>query len=245
MKQKVAIITGALGGIGQALCDVFKSESYVIVGININVTHDIPSCDYSLDLDLNRFSFDTTYRERMKQILNEYGDSLKVLVNNAAVQILEDSRNIKKESWEETFAVNLTAPMLLSQWAIPFLTETHGSIINIASIHQGLTKPRFVSYATSKSALVGLTKAMAVDLEGDVRVNCISPAAIETDMLRAGFENNESAIDELRKIHPIKRIGYPHEVAKVASFLAGDEAKFINGANLQLDGGISSVLHDL
>lgn len=135
--------------------------------------------------------------------------------------------------------------MLLSQYFIPLLEQEKGVIVNIASIHQQLTKPRFVSYATSKSALVGLTKAMAVDLKDRVRVNAISPAAIETTMLRAGFNNDEAALDILRNLHPVKRIGYPDEVAQLVLFLCSEEAGFISGANFTLDGGISSVLHDL
>ncbi|MCU0394198.1 MAG: SDR family oxidoreductase, partial [Thermoflexibacter sp.] len=172
-------------------------------------------------------------------------NKLDLLINNAAVQLLSPTETNALADWYETMNVNLTAPMLLSQLFLPMIEKEGGSIINIASIHQQLTKPRFVSYATSKSALVGLTKAMAVDLQGRIRVNCISPAAIETDMLRAGFNHDEDALNALKKLHPVQRIGYPEEVARLALFLASEQAKFINGANLQLDGGISSVLHDL
>lgn len=243
--KKSVVITGALGGIGQGFCKVFQEYGYNVVGIDVKAVQKIPYCDDTFSFDLKRISKDENYRVQKFSKLDEVSENLVVLINNAAVQLLSGTKDITTEKWQETFDVNLTAPMLLSQWAIPFLTKNQGSIINIASIHQNLTKPRFVSYATSKSALVGLTKAMAVDLKGVVRVNVISPAAIETDMLRAGFNNDESALDRLKKIHPVQRIGYPEEVAKLALFLASDEAKFLNGANLQLDGGISSVLHDL
>ena len=170
---------------------------------------------------------------------------LDVLINNAAVQRLDRLENIKLEDWKESLDVNLTGPMMLSKLFLDRLEQSQGCIINIGSIHQQLTKPAFVTYATTKSALVGLTKALAVDLEGRVRVNAISPAAIETDMLRAGFNNDESAIEELRKIHPVQRIGYPADVAKLALFLASENNGFIHGANILLDGGISSVLKDL
>lgn len=243
--SKRVIITGALGGIGQGLCKTFKEYGFFVIGLDIRAKNEIPFCDISMEIDLARLANDKNYRKsQFKKLLN-ISENLDTLINNAAVQLLSNTSSIKLEDWEETLAVNLTAPMLLSQWAIPILRSNSGNIINISSIHQSLTKPEFVSYATSKSALVGLTKAMAVDLKGQVRVNSISPAAIETDMLRAGFNNDESAIDALRKLHPSQRIGYPEEVAKLALFLATGESKFINGANLQLDGGISSVLHDL
>lgn len=244
--QKRVLITGALGGIGQALCKIFKENDWWVIGMDKRIDGDAPNCDTALSKDINLFCVDEEYRKSQLRLLKEHsGDALHALVNNAAVQLLDKTDDIKITDWQETMNVNLTGPMLLSQAMLPLLEKNKGAIVNIASIHQQLTKPRFVSYATSKSALVGLTKAMAVDVAGRISINCISPAAIETDMLRAGFNNDENALLELKKLHPAQRIGYPEEVAKLAVFLTTDEAKFINGANLQLDGGISSVLHDL
>jgi gluconate 5-dehydrogenase len=141
--------------------------------------------------------------------------------------------------------VNFTAPLLLSQVFLGRLEKSKGSVINIASIHHQLTKKRFIAYATSKSALVGLTKALSVDLQGRVRVNAISPAAIDTQMLRDGFNNDEATVKMLRELHPSQRIGKPQEVSQLALLLAEDRLGFINGANLNIDGGISNVLKDL
>ena len=126
------------------------------------------------------------------------------MINNAAVQRLDHVKNIKLEDWQESLNVNLTGPMLLSKLFLNRLETNHGCIINIGSIHQQLTKPEFVTYATTKSALIGLTKAMAVDLEGRVRVNAISPAAIETEMLKAGFElGNDAKLAFFEFVNPI------------------------------------------
>ncbi len=243
MKKNV-FITGVLGGIGSALAKTFRSDDYYVYGVDMREDF-YGNCDRFIRFDLHEFVRDAGYRIKFTQIFEELIPKLDVLINNAAVQRLDRLANIKLEDWQETLNVNLTGPMLLSKLFLARLEKSQGCIINIASIHQQLTKPAFVSYATSKSALVGLTKAMAVDLEGKVRVNAISPAAIETEMLRAGFEHDEAAIDELRKIHPVQRIGYPDEVAKLALFLASENLGFIHGANLTLDGGISSVLKDL
>jgi NAD(P)-dependent dehydrogenase (short-subunit alcohol dehydrogenase family) len=243
--SKTALITGALGGIGTALCKVFHEENWFVIGTDIRIKDAAPHCNFAMHIDLDKLCKEESYKQEILKKVSSQTSQLDVLINNAAVQLLDHTESIKLSDWYETMNVNLTAPMLLSQLFLPMIEKAKGSIINIASIHQQLTKPRFVSYATSKSALVGLTKAMAVDLQGRVRVNCISPAAIETDMLRAGFNNDESALSALKKLHPVQRIGYPEEVARLALFLASEEAKFINGANLQLDGGISSVLHDL
>lgn len=243
--RKNVIVTGALGGIGQGICKTFQEQGYFVIGIDREAKEGIPHTNVYLNFDLSQFAEDSDYRAKQLEELNQFGNDLVCLINNAAVQLLDNLRDLNTNDWDETFAVNLKAPMLLSQWSVDFLKKNNGSVVNISSIHQNLTKPKFISYATSKSALVGLTKALAVDLSGEVRVNCISPAAIKTDMLRAGFNFDENAIDALGKLHPVQRIGYPEEVAKLALFLNSDEAKFINGANLQLDGGISSVLHDL
>ncbi len=243
MKKNV-FITGVLGGIGSALAKNFRSNGYYVYGVDRREDFH-GNCDRFLRFDINTYVKDAAYRIRFTQLFEELIPGLDVLINNAAVQLLNRLEEIKLEDWQETMNVNITGPMLLSKLFLPKLEQSAGCIINIASIHQQLTKPGFISYATSKSALVGLTKAMAVDLEGRVRVNAISPAAIETEMLRAGFEGDESALDELRRIHPVKRIGYPEDVAKLALFLASENNGFIHGANFLLDGGISSVLKDL
>lgn len=244
MNQKKVLITGVLGGIGSALANAFRESGYYVYGLDLRESDD-HRADQLIQFDLYQFAVDPVYRIDWKRKFNVLVPELDVLVNNAAVQLLGGLEELRLDDWNHTLAVNLTGPLLLSQHFLDPLEEVHGCIINIGSIHQQLTKRRFISYATSKSALIGLTKAMAVDLEGRVRVNAISPAAIETAMLRAGFDNDEAAIDELRKIHPVQRIGYPQDVAKLALFLASEGSGFIHGANLSLDGGISSVLKDL
>ncbi len=243
-KQKAVLITGVLGGIGSALAVAFKNEGYYVYGLDIR-SDDKFNCDLFLQFDIASFCSDQDYRRKWEEIFEVKIDTLDVLINNAAVQKLDRLDDLLLKDWQETLNVNLTGPLLLSQYFLDKLEHNRGGIINIASIHQILTKPRFISYATSKSALVGLTKSLAVDLEGRVRVNSISPAAIATEMLIAGFDGNAMALDDLNKIHPVKRIGYPDEVAKMAIFLASENTGFINGANLTLDGGISSVLKDL
>ncbi|MEM1218327.1 MAG: SDR family oxidoreductase [Bacteroidota bacterium] len=242
--SKNVLITGVLGGIGSALARNFRKNGFYVYGLDRREDF-MNHCDRFIRFDIHEYVRDVNYRIRYTDIFEKVIPHLDVLINNAAVQKLGKLEEIRLEDWQETMNVNLTGPLLLSKLFLKRLEDRQGSIINIGSIHQQLTKPEFISYATSKSALVGLTKAMAVDLEGRVRVNAISPAAIETDMLRAGFDNDESAIDELRRLHPVQRIGYPDDVAKLALFLASENNGFVHGANFHLDGGISSVLKDL
>lgn len=238
------LITGISGGIGQTLGRTFKQAGYTVFGLDIRpAEHAV--CDHFFEVDLARFVEEEAYRnDRSMQLLSSLSP-LDVLINNAAVQLLDSTENIRLADWQRTLAVNLTAPMLLTQLLLEKLTIRKGLVLMIGSIHQKLTKPAFVTYATSKSALVGFTQALAVDLAGKVRVNCISPASTETEMLLDGFNGNEQVLDTLRKIHPVGRIGTPSDVAELALFLASDRAGFIHGANIALDGGISSVLKDI
>ena len=244
MKKGTVLITGVSGGIGKSLADGFKNAGYYVIGLDV-IENPNSNIDKFLLSDLDKYAVDLEYRNKINTQILSYTNDIEVLINNAAVQILDHIKELKIEDWKKTMNVNLTAPLLLSQLLAPQLEANNGNIINIASIHQQQTKPGFISYASSKSALIGLTKALAIDFNGKVRVNAISPAAIDTEMLRAGFANDESKIEQLNAIHPSGRIGKPDEVAQVALFIADVKSGFINGSNISLDGGISVVLKDL
>lgn len=242
----VCIVTGAAGTIGQALINSFSSAGYITVGIDL--------CDKPVDLhvtswhilDLVKYANDITYAHKANSLLqNSIGkNNLSVLIHNAAVQRLGNTKNISREDWEETLSVNLTAPLYLSQALLPYLELSEGSIIHIGSIHARLTKPGFVAYATSKAAIAGLTRAMSIDLGSCVRVNAIEPAAIHSNMLNEGFASNPAGLLALASFHPQGRIGTANEVAALALALTQSELKFLHGACLPMDGGISSRLHD-
>jgi NAD(P)-dependent dehydrogenase (short-subunit alcohol dehydrogenase family) len=244
MNKKTVVITGVLGGIGSQLAKTFKENNYHVVGLDVREA-EMSFCDKFFKFDLHQYCSNADYKTEMEAIFDAEIPELFLLINNAAVQILGSVDEVKLEDWNQTLNVNLTGPLMLSQFFLARLEKSFGSIINIASIHHQLTKKRFVAYASSKSALVGLTKAMSVDLQGRVRVNAISPAAIDTQMLRDGFDNDEAKVQLLNEIHPSQRIGKPQEVSQLALLLAEDKLGFINGANLNIDGGISNVLKDL
>jgi NAD(P)-dependent dehydrogenase (short-subunit alcohol dehydrogenase family) len=242
--KKTVLITGVLGGIGSQLAKTFSEKGYQVIGLDIKDTP-LSWCDKFFKFDLNQYCSDPLYKQDMDAVFDAEVPELFVLINNAAVQLLDSLDEVKLPDWNHTLNVNLTGPLLLTQFFLSRLEQSKGSVINIASIHHQLTKKRFLAYATSKSALVGLTKALSVDLQGRVRVNAISPAAIDTQMLRDGFDNDEDKVRMLNEIHPSQRIGKPKEVSQLALLLAEDELGFINGANLNIDGGISNVLKDL
>ena len=241
--MKSVLITGVSGGIGTGLSDFFKERGYYVYGIDTNDSFPA-SCDSFFSIDLNELATSEIYRIQKFQELSKIM-SLNCLINNAAVQLLNSTEEIKLLDWQRTLNINLTAPLILSQFFLHRITSVNGSIVNIGSIHASLTKPNFVSYATSKSALIGLTQAMAVDLNGKVRINSISPAAVETDMLLEGFNFDRSILEKLKGIHPSRIIGKPSDIGAIAYFLAESNIQFLNGVDIKIDGGISKVLKDL
>lgn len=243
--EKVALITGSSGGIGLALCQTFKNADYLIIGLD-KVKGNDKFIDRFIEADLRKMCSSEVYCSQiLQQIRNYLSDkNLEVLVNNAAIQIVKPTEEITLDNWHQTLDINLVAPFILTQALLSELEKTCGSVVNIASIHANLTKPGFICYATSKAGLVGLTKSMAVELGLRVRVNAICPAAVATPMLVEGFKGKEELLDLLSSIHPVGRIAKPEEVAEAALFLASPQAKFINGASLELDGGINSRLYD-
>ena len=146
--------------------------------------------------------------------------------------------------WYETISVNLMAPVAISRALLPILKTNSGSIVHIGSIHSQLTKPGFTAYATSKSALAGLTRAMAVELGASVRVNAIEPAAIATPMLEAGFLDTPALKAQLQAFHPTGAVGSTSDVARAVLFLLDPANSFLNGCVLPLGGGIHNRLHD-
>jgi NAD(P)-dependent dehydrogenase (short-subunit alcohol dehydrogenase family) len=202
--------------------------------------------DVFVEVDLDSFCRDAGYREASHRNLEAAtaGRPVGVLINNAALQIVKPAEQLTPEDWTRTLNVNTVAPFLLTQTLLPQLETAHGAVVNISSIHATLTKPEFVAYATSKAALSGMTRSLAVDLGRRVRVNAICPAAIATPMLTAGFAGREAELARLGEMHPIGRIGEPAEVAALALFLVSEAAGFITGAEFALDGGIKGRLHD-
>ena len=246
MNDLAVVVTGGAGAIGSALCTVFKRAGYKVIGLDIKEQNDVEADEW-LRGDLIQLVADSEYREELLAELRSAAGAARigVLCNNAAEQRLAKTEDISTEDWQASLDVNLTAPFLLAQGLVQDLESAGGSIINIASIHARLTKPEFVAYATTKSGLIGLTRALAVDLGGRVRVNAISPAAIDTPMLREGFEGRSASdLDHLRQCHPAGRIGQPSEVAELALWLASPQASFVSGACYDIDGAIGSRLHD-
>ena len=245
MSKRIALITGANGGIGRVLCTAFRDAGWRIIASDQDETSE-SSADTYIAVNLARLCRDATYQsEKLACLRAELSNGgLHVLINNAATQIVAPAEQLTTDDWHTTLDVNLIAPFLLTQALLTELQKAQGSVINIASIHARLTKPHFTAYATSKAALIGLTRSLAVELGDRVRVNAICPAAIATSMLEAGFDSNPLGLAKLASYHPSSCIGATEDVARAALFLAEASSSFLNGTVIGLDGGIASRLHD-
>lgn len=242
MSVPSVLITGINGGIGNALAKVFTDHGYTVYGTDKGEQNCIAS-EY-IECDLAEYVANENYRIERTEKFHSTIKELDVLINNAAYQYISEFSKISLKEWNTSMNVNFSAPFLLSQVFLEKLKKSAGCIINIGSIHSELTKKGFVAYASSKSGLVGLTKAMALELGHLLRVNAINPAAISTEMLREGFKDNDKAYEALKAYHPTHDIGSPEDVARLALFLADKKNSFINGSVVKIDGGISSALHD-
>ncbi len=237
------LITGAAGGIGASLCEVFHENQYEVLGVDKKEIP--PDKPYgSLCFDISCLGEPGQGEHFFKEVDAFFEGGVDVIVNNAAVQVLKPIEEARPEDWKITLDTNLLAPYWLIRCFLGQLKKNRGSVVNIASIHANLTKAGFSIYATSKGAMVAMTRALALELAPDVRINAVIPAATDTPMLRAGFENDENGLKVLGSYHPLGRIAEPGEVANVALFLAGPQSSYITGSALNVDGGIGAVLHD-
>lgn len=242
--ERTALVTGAAGGIGQALVSVFTERGYRVIALDSSPKPAGMLCWQYVQMDLGELVSLDAGEVALSALSDLCGDGLHVLVNNAAVQVLGGVEDLTFADWYRTLDINVLVPFALTKGLLSRLESVDGCVINISSIHARLTKAGFVAYATSKAALSGMTRAMAVDLGSRVRVNAIEPAAIQTPMLEAGFEGKPELFDQLKACHPQGRIGTPEEVAALAFSLAGGELRFLHGACIGLDGGISGRLYD-
>jgi NAD(P)-dependent dehydrogenase (short-subunit alcohol dehydrogenase family) len=243
--KRAVLITGALGGIGAALVDEFVAGGWRVIATDLPA--EPPSHAHAfVAADLASLSADGEALKAFGALVRDQldGAPLSLLVNNAATQCLGATADISAADWDRSIAVNLTAPFRLVQEFLEDIRKARGAVINIGSVHAQATKREFVAYATSKAAIHGLTRALAVDIGPDVRVLCLAPAAVETDMLRAGFEGRPEDFALLAEAHALKRIGKPREIARAAVAIADEPFLFATGSVVWLDGGVLSRLHD-
>lgn len=240
---RVAIITGAGRGIGKAIALFYaeKGADVILVGKSDNIleTEKKLSDHGTRSLSLK---YDITEKNSAGMITKKSIDAFKkidILVNNAGVVFPEEAKNTKRDNWEKTIAVNLSAPFYLSQ-AVgkEMIKRKKGKIINISSLASVLGFDKRSAYCSSKAGLIGLTKALAFEWSKyNINVNAISPTVTLTEMAKKAWAGKPG--EKMKEKIPMKRFVYPEEVAAMAAFLGSDLSDMITGANIIIDGGYS------
>ncbi len=242
--NKTVIITGASKGIGAACAKVFYDS-----GANVAIL-DV-SEDESSVKDQRWFyqNCDVSSEEQVKAALKEvYAkyESINFLVNNAGIQHYGTVTQTTSAEWDLVMNVNLKSLFLCSKYAIPYMLENPGGIIiNISSVQAFLSQQNVAPYTTAKTAILGLTRSIAVDYAPDIRCVAVCPGTIDTPMLRDSIAlspDPEEVMQECIDMHLSKRIGKPEEVAELVAFLCSDKAAFINGQAIRIDGGLGITI---
>jgi len=177
--------------------------------------------------------------------LDKYG-RLDVLVNNAGIGVYKPVLEATSEDWDRCLAVNLKGVFLCSKYAIPHMQKQgKGAIVNISSVHSFATVNGVAPYAASKGGITALTRNMAIDYGPTIRVNSIAPGWVLTPLIQSIFDGYDDPADQQRQVEQrqvMKRIGRPEDIGYAAAFLASDEASFITGTQLYVDGGLTAQL---
>jgi 3-oxoacyl-[acyl-carrier protein] reductase len=252
--MKVALITGAARGIGAATAKEFAHAGYAVaildrdgdeLGSTAAKLEETGAKVLALETDLSSLK---QVEDAVKQTATRWG-RIDVLINNAATRELETIREITPANWQRAIDVNLTAPAFLTKWSTPHMKTHGGVIINITSVEAHIPKGVCAVYAATKAGLLGLTWEMANALAGDgIRVIALSPGAIDTDFGAdySGGKDDQPAdptlAQEMREfseaVIPMQRWGTVEEIARTCRWLASDEASYITGTEITVDGGL-------
>lgn len=242
--KRVVLITGVAGGIGNSTAKVFWEAGWHVVGV------DRRHVENELSAWVDHFIYsDISNTGSAEAIIDEIKNSegrLDALVNNAAMQVCKSILDTTVEEWDTVMASNVRQIFIISKAAFSLLKETAGAIVHISSVHALATSRGIAAYASSKGAILAMTRNMALDM-GDyhVRCNAVLPGAVDTGMLRSGLGrdhveggNVEEKVRALGKKHVMGRVGRPEEVGEAILFLAdGERSSFITGQPLVVDGG--------
>lgn len=234
LSDKVAIVTGAASGIGIATVELFRREGATVVGADVSAGADV-RCDAGSEEDVRRL---------IEEIAAKHG-GLDIMFANAGIS--GGWTNISEQSaadWAEILRVNLIGPFLAIKYAAPVMAKRGGgSIICTASVAGMRSGAGGAAYSASKAGVINLVQTAAQQLSGTgIRVNAICPGLIETGMTRPMYDAARERGQERRigELNPLGRGGQPDEIAHAALFLASDEASYVNGTALIVDGGLSS-----
>jgi len=251
LRNRTAVITGAGAGIGKAIAEGFAREGARLTLVDIDAKKAEATAAGIRQQGGDAVSFEAdvaspaSVESLAKFVIAKFG-TVDILVNDAAIQVNKTIEDTTPEEWNRQMAVNVGGVFLCSRAFLPALRKSRGVIINLSSVNAYFVEPGCAGYCATKAAILGLTKAMAIDhgREG-IRVHAICPGYIDAGLATGYFEAQPDparARVEAGALHALGRIGRPEEVAMAAVFLASDAASFMTGGPLIVDGGFSAGL---
>ena len=247
LANKHIFVTGGAKGIGEAIVRDSAKEGSKVSFVDIDVTagEKLVSELTALGQKVVFVKADVANFEQLKaafnQAVDKFGD-VSGVVNNAGVNSHADPVTMTDKEWDDFFAIDMKPVWLTAKLALPAMRKAKGgSIVNICSIHGRLTYPGFFPYGAAKSAVLGLTRNLALD-EGkfEIRVNAVSPGYILTDLTKTWLSGEAGRTERAYSIQPLGRMGEPIEVAKVVTFLLSDKSTYVSGSDWAVDGGLGA-----
>ncbi len=240
LEDRVAIVTGGSSGIGKAIVERFAWEGAHVVIADLQ---EEKGKELAEEVDCSFKHCDVSDYDNVKQVVEETVEEhgkLDIMVNNAGIGSQADIEDMEIDEWGKILSVDLDGVMHGCKAAAPHLKETNGKIINMASIYGLVGDVGATAYNAAKGGVVNLTRSVADDLaEEEVNVNSICPGFVDTPMTEKALEDEDFQTHVLGET-PMGRVAEPEEIASVATFLASDEASYVTGANIPVDGGWTS-----
>lgn len=250
---KLALVTGAARGIGRSIADRLHAGGARVLLVDCNAdgvraaAASLRSLNGAYAAPLVADLADPASIAALATQVNDFGSQLDILVNNAGIELDLPFEKVSTELFDRVIAINLRAPLLLTQALASLFPASGGAIVNISSIHADHAFPNAIPYACTKAGLVALTRNLALELAPrHIRVNAVCPGYIDTPMwdewLRASSDPEELA-RQTTSLHPLGRRGQPQDVASAVAYLAGPQSSWITGTCLVVDGGLTIRTH--
>jgi NAD(P)-dependent dehydrogenase (short-subunit alcohol dehydrogenase family) len=247
---KVAVVTGGSRGIGEAIVELFCQQ-----GASVSFCARKAPDGKALETKMRRKGLEATFwtcdvsnEQSIKRLVNRTIDKyskLDILVNNAGIAEVANVEEMSLHAWRRTIEINVTGMFLASKYCIPHLRHTAGTIVNLGSTYGFVGAPGFAAYAISKAAAINFSKTLALELAPDrIRVNALCPGATETSSYESSIHASPNPTGARRKLtaqHPIGRLATTMEQAYGALYLVSDQASFVTGHALLVDGGYTAI----